>query len=89
MMLVAVLLCYSLHHSPSSNAVEYSNRWSVQIDGGTDAEDRLAPKHGFVNQGKVRVICRIVFIAVLDYNPLQTIKRGCQQQLTWCKVFHA
>lgn len=34
-------------------AVEYSNRWTVQIDGGINEADRLAQKHGFVNQGKI------------------------------------
>ena len=36
-----------------SNALEYSNRWTVQIDGDNDEAERLARKHGFVNQGKV------------------------------------
>ena len=34
-------------------AVQYSNRWSVQIYGDEEEVDRLARKHGFVNQGKV------------------------------------
>ena len=38
-----------------SAAVKYSNRWSIQIDGDIGEADRLARKHGFVNQGKVRV----------------------------------
>ena len=33
---------------------EYSNRWTVQIDGDVGEADRLARKHGFVNLGKVR-----------------------------------
>ena len=33
--------------------VQYSNRWSVQIEGGKDEADRLASKHGFINEGKV------------------------------------
>lgn len=36
-----------------SGALEYSNRWTVQIDGDNSEADRLAHKHGFVNQGKV------------------------------------
>ena len=36
-----------------SNALEYSNRWTVQIDGHSGEAERLARKHGFVNQGKV------------------------------------
>ena len=35
------------------DAVQYSNRWSVQIYGDMDEADRLARKHGFVNHGKV------------------------------------
>ena len=38
----------------SLNVVQYSNRWSVQIEGGKEEADRLAQKHGFVNEGKVR-----------------------------------
>lgn len=37
-----------------SAAVKYSNRWAIQIDGDIGEADRLARKHGFVNQGKVR-----------------------------------
>ena len=36
-----------------SNALEYSNRWTVQIDGDNDEAERVARKHGFVNHGKV------------------------------------
>jgi len=36
-----------------SIALEYSNRWTVQIDGDSYEADKLARKHGFVNQGKV------------------------------------
>ena len=36
-----------------SDSLEYSNRWTVQIDGDSDEADRLAREHGFVNQGKV------------------------------------
>ncbi|XP_015764927.1 PREDICTED: furin-like protease kpc-1 [Acropora digitifera] len=35
-----------------SGAVEYSNRWTVQINGDVGEAERLAVKHGFVNQGK-------------------------------------
>lgn len=37
----------------SVDAVQYSNRWSVQIYGDTEEADRLARKHGFVNHGKI------------------------------------
>ena len=37
-----------------SDALNYSNRWTVQIDGDNEEANRLARKHGFVNQGKVR-----------------------------------
>lgn len=36
-----------------SNALEYSNRWTVQIDGDNYEADRLARKYGFVNHGKI------------------------------------
>ena len=41
-----------------SSAQEYSNRWTVQIEGEkNDFEaSRLARKYGFVNHGKVRLI---------------------------------
>ena len=35
------------------NALNYSNRWIVEIDGGDNEANRLARKHGFVNVGKV------------------------------------
>ena len=55
MKLVVVLFCHSLYLS--SSAVEYSNRWTVQIDGDMDDAVKLARKHGFVNQGKVGSVC--------------------------------
>ena len=45
-----VCLCYSVL---KVGTVQYSNRWSVQIEGGKDEADRLATKHGFINEGKV------------------------------------
>lgn len=36
------------------SAREYSNRWTVQIDGDNVNADTLARKHGFVNRGKVQ-----------------------------------
>ncbi|XP_044184496.1 proprotein convertase subtilisin/kexin type 6-like isoform X1 [Acropora millepora] len=36
-----------------SGAVEYSNRWTVQINGDVGEAQRLAVKHGFVNQGQI------------------------------------
>ena len=38
----------------SLSALEFSNRWTVQIDGDKHEADRLAEKHGFVNLGKVK-----------------------------------
>ena len=40
--------------------MKYSNQWSLQIDGGKDEADRLAKKHGFVNEGKVRIVARLI-----------------------------
>jgi len=40
----------------SLNDIKYSNQWSVQIDGGKEEADRLARKHGFVNEGKVSLM---------------------------------
>ena len=40
--------------------IKYSNRWSVQVDGGKEEADRLAKKHGFVNEGKVRIGLRLI-----------------------------
>ena len=45
-----------------SNALEYSNRWTVQIDGHSGEAERLARKHGFVNQGKVGTLHCIYYI---------------------------
>ena len=45
-----VCLCYSVL---KVGTVQYSNRWSVQIEGGKEEADRLATKHGFINEGKV------------------------------------
>lgn len=33
--------------------LEYSNRWTVQIDGDKQEADKLAKKYGFLNLGKV------------------------------------
>lgn len=35
------------------NALNYSNRWIVEIEGGNNEANRLARQHGFVNVGKV------------------------------------
>lgn len=37
----------------SLSDIKYSNQWSVQINGGKEEADRLARKHGFLNEGKV------------------------------------
>ena len=49
LLLWSVLSCFIFF----SNALNYSNRWTVQIDGDNEEANRLARKHGFVNQGKV------------------------------------
>ena len=38
---------------------DYTPHWAVQIRGGSDAADRLAAKHGFINMGLVRERCAI------------------------------
>ena len=67
-----------------SNALEYCNRWTVQIDGHSGEAERLARKYGFVIQGKVGCIYYIlidmeifnimdfIFLSpVLDLGPVQ------------------
>ena len=49
LLLWSVLSCFIFF----SNALNYSNRWTVQIDGDNEEANRLARRHGFVNQGKV------------------------------------
>ena len=49
-----------------SSAVEYSNRWTVQIDGDISEAQRLAVKHGFVNKGKVK-LNSVILISWNDY----------------------
>ena len=49
-----------------SSAVEYSNRWTVQIDGDIGEAQRLAVKHGFVNKGKVKLNSEVL-ISWNDY----------------------
>ncbi|KAL9963202.1 hypothetical protein ACROYT_G032380 [Oculina patagonica] len=39
--------------SSFSNAVDYWNRWTVEIEGDVDEANRLARKHAFVNLGKI------------------------------------
>lgn len=34
---------------------DYSNSWAVHVVGGPEVAERLAHKHGFVNQGQVCV----------------------------------
>ena len=52
---LTAFLCFSVFTFLifSSRALEYSNRWTVQVDGDSEEADRLARKHGFVNLGKV------------------------------------
>ncbi|XP_073715337.1 furin (paired basic amino acid cleaving enzyme) a [Misgurnus anguillicaudatus] len=38
---------------PSIGQTVYTNSWAVHITGGEQEADRIAEKHGFVNQGKV------------------------------------
>lgn len=40
----------------SVSDIKYLNRWSVQIDGGKEEAERLAKKHGFVNEGKASLM---------------------------------
>ena len=49
LLLLSVFSCVILF----SDALNYSNRWTVQIDGANEEANRLARKHGFVNLGKV------------------------------------
>ena len=51
----------------SLNDIKYSNRWSVQVVGEKEEADRLARKHGFVNEGKVSVMYVHVRLPVLFY----------------------
>ena len=44
----------------SLSDIKYSNQWLLQIDGGKEEADRLARKHGFVNEGKVRIVARLI-----------------------------
>lgn len=46
----------------SLNALEFSNRWTVQIDGDEHEANRLAEKHGFVNLGKVKTNTQILIV---------------------------
>ena len=69
-----------------SNALEYCNRWTVQIDGHSVEAERLAQKYGFEFQGKVGTciaytiidmaifnIMDFIFLSpVLDLGPVQT-----------------
>ena len=32
----------------------YSNSWAVEVEGGIEAAQKIAEKHGFVHVGKVR-----------------------------------
>lgn len=54
-----------------SGAVEYSNRWTVQINGDVGEAERLAVKHGFVNQGKVRLNCEVLILTGLTAGKLK------------------
>lgn len=73
-----------------SGAVEYSNRWSVQIDGGDAEADRLAHKHGFVNLGKVG-LCHIALWSSLpwDYKLCSKVRLFCNTSLQYVLgIFH-
>ena len=54
-----------------SGAVEYSNRWTVQINGDVDEAERLAVKHGFVNQGKVKLNSEVLILVGLTAGKLK------------------
>ena len=49
--LAALLDAFS---EPTPSLVGYSNRWAVQITGGSVAANDLAREHGFINLGQVR-----------------------------------
>lgn len=49
------------------NAEEYSNRWTMQIDGDKHEADRLAEKHGFVNLGKVSLVLVVISRKILRF----------------------
>ena len=59
-----------------SNALEYSNRWTVQIDGHSGEAERLARKHGFVNQGNTA-----------KSGFLNKVKNSTHKNLTLIKIF--
>ena len=54
-----------------SGAVEYSNRWTVQINGDVGEAERLAVKYGFVNQGKVKLNSEVLILAGLTAGKLK------------------
>ena len=54
-----------------SGAVEYSNRWTVQINGDVGEAQRLAVKHGFVNQGQVKLNSEVLILAGLTAGKLK------------------
>ena len=37
------------------SSLKFSNQWVVQFDGDCEEAEKLAQKHGFVNQGKVKL----------------------------------
>ena len=47
--------------------IKYSNRWSVQVDGGKEEEDRLAKKDGFLNEGKVCIGLRLIALHLIVF----------------------
>ena len=62
LLLWSVLSCFIFF----SDALNYSNRWTVQIDGDNEEANRLARKHGFVNQGKVSSRLKLNYAKIVD-----------------------
>ena len=47
--------------------IKYSNRWSIQVDGGKEEEDRLAKKDGFLNEGKARIVVILIALHLIVF----------------------
>ena len=56
-----------------SNALEYCNRWTVQIDGHSVEAERLAQKYGFEFQGKVGTCIAYTIIDMAIFNIMDFI----------------
>ena len=38
---------------------KYTNEWVIKLEGGNEAADQLALKHGFINLGQVNIMIRL------------------------------